>query len=71
VNRRALLSAFLAAPVAVRLGRWVRPSPTSVGSSTEGYLAALAQVQKRAEAMGIVLFPYIGYGANDTWTPHA
>jgi len=27
MNRRALLAAFLAAPVAVRLGRWSKPAP--------------------------------------------
>ncbi len=26
-SRRALLASFLAAPVAVRLGRWVKPAP--------------------------------------------
>jgi hypothetical protein len=28
-SRRALLASFLAAPVAVRLGRWVKPGPMS------------------------------------------
>lgn len=26
-SRRALLASFLAAPVAVRMGRWVKPAP--------------------------------------------
>jgi hypothetical protein len=30
MNRRALLSAFLAAPVAVKLGRWWSPAPFTV-----------------------------------------
>jgi hypothetical protein len=30
VNRRALLAAFLAAPAAVKLGRWKRPAPFDI-----------------------------------------
>ena len=33
MNRRALLASFLAAPVAVRLGRWTKPAPFEVNEA--------------------------------------
>jgi hypothetical protein len=62
MNRRALLSAFLAAPVAVRLGRWSAPKPVgpirdlkhlTVGAG--GMFTALQAALDRAAPGAIIL----------------
>lgn len=71
MNRRGVLSAFLALPVAAKLGRWVRPAAPAITLITEVHTPWIMmpyanRYTTRTFSLSMTVIPEFGEG--ETWS---